>query len=77
MDDHEVIPSILLDFWLKGCKTRCLLACMVHRTNKEIVSNVDALNLGQLREIQHKNAVAIIVAERDTACKAQKRESDD
>ncbi len=77
MDDDEVIPSIPSDFWLKGCKTRCLLACMVHRTNKEIASIVAALTPGHSREIQCNNAVTRIVAERDTARKARKRESDD
>lgn len=77
MDDDEVIPSIPSDFWLKGCKTRCLLACMVHRTNKEIASSVASLNPGQSREIQRNNATARIVAERDTARKTRKRESDD
>ena len=42
--DDAVIPSIPSDFWLKGGKTRCPLACMVHRTNKEIGSNVAALS---------------------------------
>ena len=50
---------------------------MVHRTNKEISSNIAALSPGQSREIQCNNAVARIVAERDTALKAQKREYDD
>ena len=77
MDDDEVISSIPSDFWLKGCKTRCLLACMVHRTSKEIATSVASLNPGQSREIQHNNATARIVAERDTAHKTQKRESDD
>ena len=77
MDDDEVIPSIPSDFWLKGCKTRCLLACMVHRTSKEIASSVASLNPVQSREIQRNNATARIVAERDTARKTQKRESDD
>ena len=77
MDDDEVIPSIPSDFWLKGCKTRCLLACMVHRTNKEIASSVASLNPAQSREIQCNNATARITAERHTACKTRKRESDD
>ena len=50
---------------------------MVHRTNKEIASIVAALTPGHSREIQRNNAVARIVAERDTARKTQKRESDD
>ena len=69
MDDDEVIPSIPSDYLLKGGKTRCLLACMVHRTNKEIASSVASLNLGQSREIQCNNARARIIAERDAACK--------
>jgi len=77
VDNDEVIPSIPSDFWLKGCKTRCLLACMVHRTSKEIASSVASLNPGQSREIQRNNATARIVAERDTARKTRKRESDD
>ena len=50
---------------------------MVHRTSKEIATSVASLNPGQSREIQHNNAMTRIVAERDTACKNQKRESDD
>ena len=52
VNNNEVITSIPSDFWLKGSKTRCLLACMVHRTNKEIASSVASLNPGQSREIQ-------------------------
>lgn len=37
--DHEVMRAIPSDYWLKAGKTRCLLACMVHQTNKEIGSN--------------------------------------
>ena len=74
MVDDEVITSIP---WLKRGKTRCLLACMVHRTNKEIASSVASLNPGQSREIQRNNATARIVAECDTARKTRKRESDD
>ncbi len=67
VDDDEVIPSISSDYWLKGGKSRCLLACMVDWTNKEIGSNVAALPPGQSRELQHNNAVARIVKRRDTA----------
>ena len=70
VDDHEVIPSIPSDFWLKGCKTRCVLAYMVYRTNKEIASIVAALTPGHSKEIQRNNVVARIVEERDTARKA-------
>ena len=50
---------------------------MVHRTSKEIASSVASLNPGQSREIQRNNATARITAERHTACKTRKRESDD
>ncbi len=67
MDDDEVIPSIPSDFWLKGGKTRSLLACIVHTTNKEIGSNVAALSPGQTRDIKCNNAAARIIAEHATA----------
>ena len=50
---------------------------MVHRTNKEIASSVALLSPGQSREIQLNNAMARIIAERDTARKTRKREADD
>ena len=68
--DDAVIPSIPSDFWLKGGKTRCLLACVFDKTNKEIGSNVAALSPGQSREMQRNNAAARNVLERDTAQKA-------
>ena len=66
-DDDEVIPSVTSDYWLKGGKTRCLLAFMVHLTNKETGSNIAAFPLGQSKEAQCNNAVARIFAESDAA----------
>ena len=50
---------------------------MVHRTNKEIGTNVATLTPGQTRDIQRNNAAARIVAERATAGKTRKLESED
>ena len=77
MEENEGLLTIPPDYWLKGGKTSCLLACMVHWTNKEIGSNVAVLPPGQIRELQCNNPVARIVAEHDTAQKAPKRESKD
>ena len=35
-NDNDVIDQMPKDYWLKGDNTKFLLACMVHRTNKEI-----------------------------------------
>jgi hypothetical protein len=53
-EDQDIIPFIPNDYWLKGVKTRCLLACMVQWINKEIPSNVATIPHGQLREFNVK-----------------------
>ncbi len=68
------------DYWLRGVQTKCLLACMVHRCNKEIATICSSLPAGQSREMQRSNAAARVAAERATeraATKKARREKDD
>ena len=66
----EHVPE---DYWLKGANTRCLLAAMVHRSNKEVVTICSALNPGQTRENQRRNAAARVQTEREETSVARKR----
>ena len=50
-------------YWLKGEKTKFLLACMVHRSNKEIATQCSLLPAGPTREVQRSNAAARVAAE--------------
>ena len=77
MEDEAVLLTIPSDYWLKGAKTRCLLACMVHCSSKEISVQVTTLPPGQSRELQRQNAAARVANERDAARKVRKRDSDD
>ena len=76
-ENEDIIPFIPNDYWLRGTKTRCLLACMVHRMNKEVATNVSSLRPGQTREEQHENAAERIVMERQIARNARKRDNDE
>ena len=58
----EHVPE---DYWLKGANTRCLLAAMVHHSNKEVVTICSALNPGQTQENQRRNAAARVQTERE------------
>lgn len=46
MLDDEVLPTMPSDYWLKDDKIRCLLAYMVHCSNKELGVVVEVLLLG-------------------------------
>ena len=76
-DDEVVLPSIPPDYWLKDGKTRCLLACMVHHSSKEISVQVTTLPPGQSREVQCNNAAVRVANEREMTKKVWKRDSDD
>jgi hypothetical protein len=54
--DHDIMEIIPDDVWLKSLKIRCLHACMVHRTNKEISAFVGQLSPGVTRDTQRENA---------------------
>ncbi len=64
------------DYWLRGTTTLCLLACMVHRSNKEIAAACSNLPRGQTREMQCSNAAARVAQEREDAREARKRSSE-
>jgi hypothetical protein len=76
VDDEDVISQMPDDYWLRGTNTRCLLACMVHRTNKEIAATCASLPRGQTRETQRINAAARVTKEREDAREARKRSMD-
>ena len=65
------------DYWLKGEKTKLLLACMVHRGNKEIATQCSLLAAGQTREVQRGNAAARVAAERADARKKRRKQDND
>ena len=73
MDDDDVISQMPVDYWLRGTNTRCLLACMVHCSNKEIAATCSSLPRWQTREMQHISAVARVAKEREDAREARKR----
>ena len=75
-DDDDIISQMPGDYWLRGTTTRCLLACMVHRSNKEIAAACSNLPRGQTREMQRSNAAARVAQERDDAREARKRSSE-
>ena len=62
------------DYWLKGEKTKLLLACMVHQGNKEIATQCLLLTAGPMREVQRSNTAARIAAEHSEARKEQKKQ---
>ena len=61
------------DYWLKGEKTKLLLACMVHHGNKEIATQCSLLAAGQTREVQRGNAAARVAAEHAEARKERRK----
>jgi hypothetical protein len=65
------------DYWLKGDNTKFLLACMVHRTNKEIATKCSSLPASVTREVQRSNAAARVAAERLEARNERKRRERD
>ena len=56
MEDDEII--VASDFWLKNNSTRCLLAAMVHRKNKEIANDCSSQPAGATRNAIRANARA-------------------
>ena len=56
MEDDEII--VAPDFWLKNNSTRCLLAAMVHRKNKEIANDCSSQPAGATRNAIRANARA-------------------
>ena len=77
-NSNDIIDQMPKDYWLKGDNTKFLLACMVHRTNKEIAMQCSSLPAGLTREVQRNNAAARVAAERSVARKERKiRESED
>lgn len=71
--DHEIMEIIPDDYWLKSLKTRCLHACMVHRTNKEISAFVGQLSPGVTRDTQRENAAERVRVERVVARNNRRR----
>ena len=67
-----VMRQMPKDYWLKGDNSRFLLACMVHRTNKEVTTECSRLPAGSTRKVQRNSAAARIAAERMMARKERK-----
>ena len=60
-DASIIIPD---NWWLNNINTKCLLACMVHRQNKELVNDCTAAPPGQTRETQRRSAQSRLVNDR-------------
>jgi hypothetical protein len=56
--NEQLLRQMPKDYWLRGCPTKCLLACMVHQCNKEITTSCSSLPAGQSREVLRNNAAA-------------------
>ena len=76
-NDNDVLKQMPKDYWLKGDNTKFLLACMVHRTNKEIATKCSSLPASVTREVQRSNAAARVAAERLEARNERKRRERD
>ena len=76
-NDNDVMKQMPKDYWLKGDNTKFLLACMVHRTNKEIATKCSSLPASVTREVQRSNAAARVAAERLEARNERKRRERD
>ena len=76
LSDDDIISQMPGDYWLRRANTRCLLACIVHRSNKEIAAVCSNLPRGQTREQQRSNAAARVAQEREDAREARKRSTE-
>ena len=76
-NDNDVMKQMPKDYWLKGDNTKFLLACIVHRTNKEIATQCLLLPASSTREVQRNNAAARVAAERLEARNERKRRERD
>ena len=74
-ESDRVVREMPKEYWLKGAMTQHLLACIVHRRNKEIVTQCSLLPAGKLRENQRRNAASRVA--NDQANARKKHESDD
>ena len=61
------------DYWLKGEKTKLLLAWMVHPESKEIATQCLLLPAGPTREVQRSNAAARVTAKPSEAQKERRK----
>lgn len=66
-EDESVMREMPKEYWLKGAKSKHLLACMVHRCNKEIAAECARLPSVQTREDQRRSAAARVANERAAA----------
>ncbi len=69
-EDESVMREMPKDYWLKGAKAKHLLACMIHRCNKEIAAECARLPSVQTREDQRRAATARVANECEAASKA-------
>ena len=76
-NDNDVLKQMPKDYWLKGDNTKFLLACMVHRTNKEIATRCSSPPASVTREVQRSNAAARVAAEGSEARKERKKQERD
>ena len=77
MDDSELTAIIPDDYWLKSPNTRCLLAAMVHRMNKEVATLCSSLPPGKNRASQRKDAEERLATEREEARGAKRCNNDE
>ena len=72
-NDNDVMKQMPKDYWLKGDNIKFLLACIVHRMNKEIATQCLLIPAGLTRKVQWNNAAARVAAERSEARKKRKK----
>jgi hypothetical protein len=74
-EDESVMREMPKEYWLKGAKSKHLLACMVHRCNKEIAAECARLPSAQTREDQRRAAAARVANERAAASKVRSNQN--
>ncbi len=74
-EDESVMREMPKEYWLKGAKSKHLLACMVHRCNKEIAAECARLPSVQTREDQRRAAAARVANERAAASKVRSNQN--
>ncbi len=74
-EDESMMREMPKEYWLKGAKSKHLLACMVHRCNKEIATECARLPSVQTREDQRRAAAARVANECVAASKAHSKQN--
>ena len=74
-EDESVLREMPKEYWLKGAKSKHLLACMVHCCNKEIAAEYARLPSVQTSEDQRRSAAGRVANECVAASKARSNQN--